>query len=376
MSQAVTKDPAANLASAASEAGLDSMVLLSPEAFTYATGVRIPSHTLMRWRSTAAVVTPAGVAATFTVDMEESTLANQLPDVEVRSWAEFRDDPMEVLAKLLMDLHGAGRTRIGIETDFVPVKAMRRLESLLPDVEWVACEDLVARCRSEKTPQELETIRWLSKASDDALADALDATRREDSENEIGARIITSLYDAGISEHRVLIVASGERSQYPNVGPTDRRLQACDVVRVEVFATAEGYQAGVARTAVVDEPAPKIAALWTHLRAARTAGLDVLRPGVDPRSVYRAYVDNLGPLRDRAIAFFGHGMGLDLHEPPFLSATSDDTVYEGSVLGIEPFAMLPDLRCGLQVKDVVVVTATGHQVLSDRLEGGELHVIG
>jgi Xaa-Pro aminopeptidase len=330
----------------------------------------------MRWRSTAAVVTPAGVAATFTVDMEESTLANQLPDVEVRSWAEFRDDPMEVLAKLLMDLHGAGRTRIGIETDFVPVKAMRRLESLLPDVEWVACEDLVARCRSEKTPQELETIRWLSKASDDALADALDATRREDSENEIGARIITSLYDAGISEHRVLIVASGERSQYPNVGPSDRRVQARDVVRVEVFATAEGYQAGVARTAVVDEPAPKIAALWTHLRAARTAGLDVLRPGVDPRSVYRAYVDNLGPLRDRAIAFFGHGMGLDLHEPPFLSATSDDTVYEGSVLGIEPFAMLPDLRCGLQVKDVVVVTATGHQVLSDRLEGGVLHVIG
>jgi Xaa-Pro aminopeptidase len=195
-----------------------------------------------------------------------------------------------------------------------------------------------------------------------------------DTEYAVGRRIIEALYASGISEHRTLIVASGERSWFPNVGPSQRVLRPGDVVRVEVFAGEGGYQAGVARTAVVGTPGPELVRQWAQVSGARSAALDLLRPGADPVAIYRAYVDALGPLGERAIVFFGHGMGLDLHEPPYLTATSTDPLEAGAILGVEPFVMIPGLF-GLQVKDVVALTAGGYDLLSDRLDGGALAVI-
>ncbi|HEY0185932.1 MAG TPA: Xaa-Pro peptidase family protein [Cellulomonas sp.] len=366
---------AARLAAGLDALGLDALVLLSPQSFTYATGLRVPTHAVMRWRHAAALVTRTGVEAVLTVDMEESTVRAGITDAAVHVWKEFREDAMAALAAMVTDHLGPGPLRLGVETDFVPVGAMDRLTALLPEVTWAPCEEVVARARTSKTPDELATVRSLAQASDAALAAALTASGPGDSEHTVGRRIVEALYSAGISEHRSLIVASGERSWFPNVGPSDRVLRPGDVVRVETFAGAGGYQAGVARTAVVGGPSAELRRAWSLVSGARAAALDLLRPGTDPTAVYRAYVEALGPLGDRAIVFFGHGMGLDLHEPPYLTATSTDPLEPGAILGIEPFVMVPG-SFGLQVKDVVALTEDGWTMLSDRLDGGELAVIG
>jgi Xaa-Pro dipeptidase len=175
-------------------------------------------------------------------------------------WREFKDDPMEALARLIGDVIATGPLTLGVETDFIPTGAMQRLTELLPQVTWVACDELVETCRASKTPSELSRVRDLVLAVDGALESALSASKAGDAEFEIGQRIIASVYATGITEHRILIVASGERSWLPNVGPSDRTIQPGDVVRVEIFGIQDGYQAGVARTAVVGAPSAQLAA--------------------------------------------------------------------------------------------------------------------
>ncbi|WP_432994210.1 M24 family metallopeptidase [Dactylosporangium sp. CA-233914] len=353
---------------------LDGTVLLSPQGFTYATGLRIVSHPLMRWRHAAALVGPNGVDGVLAIDMERAFVAGALPSARLAVWKEFVDEPMEVLARLVTDVWGSGPLRLGIELDFVPAGRFEILRSRLPQVQWVAADAALEQARARKSSQELDIVRMLSLAADRALLTALRSTAAGDTEAQVGERIISALYATGVSEHRFLIAATGEGSQYANAGPTDRVVRPGDVVRVEVFASHHGYQAGVARTAVVGRASDEVRWHWDVVSAARRAGLDLLRPGVDPRAVYAAYVEALGPLREHAIAFFGHGMGLDMHELPYISAHSTDEISEGAIIGIEPFAMIPG-RFGFQVKDVVAVTATGYEIVSDLLDGGELYVI-
>ena len=75
-----------------------------------------------------------------------------------------------------------------------------------------------------------------------------------DTEMDLGAALTRSVYEQGAEQFRLMIVATGKRSELPNVGPTDRVLQPRDVCRVEIFSMIGGYHAGVCRTAVVSEP--------------------------------------------------------------------------------------------------------------------------
>jgi Xaa-Pro aminopeptidase len=354
--------------------GVDAVVLLSPQAFTYATGLRIVSHPLMRWRHAAAVVGRNGIEGVMAIDMEEIFVSNVLPDVRLTVWREFIDEPMEALAGLLAQICGSDPVTLGIELDFLPVQRMRVLNELLPHVTWLGIDAQLERARARKTPSELDVVRSLSQAADGALESALRQTRVGDTEAQLGERIISALYATGVSEHKFLIAASGTQTQYANAGPTSKVIEAGDLLRVEVFAGSGGYQAGVARTGVMGTPSRDILEHWAIIRGARQAGLDLIKPGVDARAVYAAYTQALGPLSKHAIAFFGHGMGLDMHELPYISASSTDAIEEGAIIGIEPFAMIPD-RFGFQVKDVVAVTADGYEVISDRIDGGSLYII-
>lgn len=360
---------------AAAALQVDGIILLSPQGFTYATGLRIVSHPLMRWRHAAALVDARGVVGVLAIDMERAYVADALPQARLAVWKEFIEEPMEALAALIVDVWDDAPLRLGIELDFLPATRFEILRARLPHVEWVAVDAALEHMRARKTGDEIAIVRGLSLAADRALRTALESCSVGDTEAQVGERIISALYSTGVSEHRFLIAATGEGSQYANAGPTDRSVQPGDVVRVEVFAGSGGYQAGVARTAVVGEASDEVRWHWDILSGARRAGLELLRPGADPRAVYAAYVDALGPLSEHAIAFFGHGMGLDMHELPYLSANSTDEISEGAIIGVEPFAMIPG-KFGFQVKDVVAITDDGYRVVSDLLDGGELYVIG
>ncbi|MBM3487155.1 MAG: aminopeptidase P family protein [Alphaproteobacteria bacterium] len=355
--------------------GLDALVAISPENVAYATGFVVPSQPLMRWRHAMAVVTADGRTAMVSVDMEETTVRGRLADVETRIWGEFTDNPMQCLAALLSDL-GLARARVGLEFDYLPTRDYASLAARLPRAALVPAEALFDRLRQFKTPEEIALLRRLSRISDKAILDSFKAVKPGSSEMDIAAALTRSVYEQGAEHFKLMIVATGERSQLPNVGPSERRLAVGDVCRVEIFAIIGGYHAGVCRTAVVGKAPPEAERIYANLVACKYLVLDMIKPGASSRAVYEAFLRKFGELGLPPISFVGHGIGLHLHEEPYLGKYADTPLDAGTVLGIEPLCYRTGHGFGMQLKDMVRVTETGSELLSDVTDTDRLFVIG
>jgi Xaa-Pro aminopeptidase len=362
-------------------AGLDAMISCSPENFAYATGFVVPTQPLIRHRHAMVIVTADGKVEIFGVDMEATTIKKRAPDVPSRIWAEFSDDPMSVLADQLTAA-GLSGARLGIEMDYLPAGDYARLTKALPTARFEACENLLAELREIKSTEEIELLRKLSRIADQAITDALGAVRAGDSEMDIAGELTRRVYELGAEHFKLLIVATGERSQLPNVGPSTRKLQRGDICRVEIFSVIGGYQAGVCRTAVVQDAPPMAEKIWQHLVDCKYQIMEMVRPGASCRSIYDAFIKKLSEMNLPPISFVGHGIGLHLHENPYLGKTpilgrpgEDAQLKKDMVLGFEPLCYQTGYGFGMQNKDMLLVTASGSELLSEYANTDRLLVV-
>ena len=369
------QDVIARQVGAMKDAGLDALVSISPENFAYVTGFLSPTQPLMRWRHAMALVTSDAAVALVAVDMEASTIrAKSPPGTEIAVWREFELDAMSVQAALLRR-HGLAGARIGIEMDYLPAGDFAALREMLPEATFTAAQDILARLREIKTPEEIEVLRRLSRIADKAITEAYRSVRAGSSEMDLAAALTRGIYEQGAEYFKLMIVATGERSVFPNVGPTGRLLKTGDVCRVEIFPIIGGYHAGVCRTAAVGAAPPEAQRIWANLTECKYLLLDAIKPGASSRAIYELYLKKVGELGLPPISFIGHGIGLHLHEDPYLGPTGDRALEAGMVLGIEPLIYETGHGFGMQNKDMVLVTSTGCELMSDYLDTDELLVI-
>jgi Xaa-Pro dipeptidase len=375
------KDILERQAAAMRSHGLDAMISCSPENFAYVAGFVVPSQQLIRHRHAMVIVTASGTPAIFGVDMEATTIGRREPNVPTRIWAEFLDDAMAVLASQLTEL-GLAEKRIGIEMDYLPAGDFARLEKALPRAKFEACEHVLARLRQVKSAEEIFLLRKLSRIADQAITDALATVKAGDTEMDIAGRLTRNIYQLGAENFKLMIVATGDRSRLPNVGPSERKLQRGDVCRVEIFSVIGGYQAGVCRTAVVLNAPPKADDIWKLLVECKYQIMDMVKPGAGCRAIYDAFIAKLKKMNLPPISFVGHGIGLHLHEDPYLGKTpilgkpgTDAIIEENMVLGFEPLCYETGHGFGMQNKDMLLVTKTGSELLSDYANTDKLLVV-
>ena len=369
------QDVIARQVRAMSNAGLDAIVSISPENFAYVTGFLSPTQPIMRWRHAMALVTTDGATALVVVDMEANTIrAKAPPGTNIAVWREFKFDAMTVLADLLHK-HSLAKARIGIELDYLPAGDFSALRDALPDAAFSAAQDLLARLRQIKTPAEIDVLRRLSRIADKSITDAYHSVHAGSSEMDLAAALTRGVYVQGAEYFKLMIVATGERSVFPNVVPTERMLKQGDVCRVEIFPIISGYHAGVCRTAAVGAPPPHAERIWANLTACKHLLLDAIKPGASSRAIYELYLSKLSELGLPPISFIGHGIGLHLHEDPYLGPTQDQPLEAGMVLGIEPLVYETGFGFGMQNKDMVLVTSTGCELLSDYADTDRLLIV-
>lgn len=355
--------------------GLDALVTVSPENFAYVNGFVVPSQPLMRWRHALSVIGADGSRAIVAVDMEESTVRSKAPEVDLNIWGEFTDQPMQILGQLLSEM-GLAKSKIALELDYLSASDFRSLSTHLPDAQFSAGDELLARQRQIKTSAEIIKLRRLSLIADQSIADALKQVSAGDTEMDIAAALTKGVYTLGADSFKLMIVATGERSVYPNVGPSLRKLCRGDVCRIEIFAVQDGYQAGVCRTAVVGEAPQEAERVWRHLVECKYMVMDMIKPAASSRAIYDAFTTHMKKLDLAPISFIGHGIGLQLHEKPYLSRFSDVPLEAGMVLGIEPLVYDTGFGFGMQNKDMFLVTDSGCELLSDHTETDRLIGIG
>ena len=343
--------------------GLDAIIAISPENVTYVSGFVVPSQSLMRWRHAACILTADGRISMVAIDMEATTVKAHAGIDDLRIYREFTEDPMDKLAEALKDLK-LDTGKVGIEMEFLPARDFATLQRNVPNISWVAADAIFNKARQVKTANELALLRSLSKLTDKAIGDTLRQARVGMSEMELAGHLLTSLFAGGAESYKLMIIASGERSQFPNVGPTERKLKAGDLIRMEIFGQKNGYLTGVCRTAVVGDATPEQYRIWSNLIECKYLVMDLIKPGASCPAIYRKFLEKFSALGFEPISFVAHGIGLHLHEEPYMGRYGNETVEAGMVGAFEPLVYIPG-RFGMQNKDMFAVSATGCELLSD-----------
>ncbi|MDM0033434.1 Xaa-Pro peptidase family protein [Variovorax sp. J22P271] len=360
--------------------GLDAIVTTSPENFAYLNGFTVPSQSLLRHRHAIAILSADGAFSLLVVDMEEATVRGLAPNTQVAVWKEFSESAMKRLTDELRT-RGLSKARLGLEFKYLSAGDHLELSKLCPSATFETCDELLRDARQIKTTGEIDLMRRLARISDTAILRAMESVREGSSEFDFASALTTNVFSQGAEQFRLMIVATGERSQLPNVGPTGRRLQAQDVCRFEIFSLISGYQVGVCRTAVVGTPPPHAERIWAHLIDCKYMVMDLVKPGASCIEIYQRFAAKLAELDLPPISFVGHGAGLSLHEEPYMGRTAvigkqnDVILHENMVLGIEPLSYRTGYGFGMQNKDAILITADGCELLSDVTDTDRLFVI-
>jgi len=362
----------AKVCDAMADEQLDVLVPMSPENLAYASGAAPPSQKTVRSRLAGAILPSDGAdTEVFTVKLEAPLVTAQSRLDRVTAYEEFVEHPIDVLARSLRE-RGLADGRIGIEVTYLSHADHQRLAAALPGAQLRPVDALWEELRLIKTPGEVELIRDIGRAAERITRECCALVGPGSTERELGNAITERYHAAGGDALTMLVVASGERSAHLNGPPTGKRLEPGDIVRTDVIGTARHYYSDVARTAVVGEPSPEQRKIYGLLLDVHQRCLEAVRPGAISSDIYAIYHDAVAAAGLPAYHFVGHGLGVTLHEEPFINPLQSVVLREGMVLCIEPLTSVEG-RFGMQIEDELLVTADGCELLT---QAGDILRIG
>jgi Xaa-Pro aminopeptidase len=233
-----------------------------------------------------------------------------------------------------------------------------------------ATERIVEEARLVKDAYEIATLRDAAARLTPVAASAFEAVTTGGSERSVAAVLEAALRRAGYERPSFdTIVASGPNSALPHHRAGDRILSSGDLVVLDFGGVLDGYCSDLTRTVSIGPPSPESRRLYAAVYEAQRAAIESVCPGVESVTVDAAA---RSILQERGLgeAFghgTGHGLGLDVHEEPRISRPRADIpsvrLEPGMVVTIEPGAYLPGFG-GVRIEDDVLVTETGHEVLT------------
>lgn len=270
------------------------------------------------------------------------------------------NDQLAVIGRLLGE---AGVRRVACEAAAVSVSRFQAWRAAWPEVEIVPREGLVEALRMVKEPGEIALIRRAMALAEEAFRLILPEVRPGRRERDLALDLEVAMRRSGADAAAFdFIVASGPRSSLPHGGPTERVIEAGDLVTFDFGARYLGYHSDITRTvlagAAVD---PRQREVYETVRAAQAAGLAAVRPGATGAAVDRAAREVIAAAG--YAGFFGHGtghgVGLEIHESPRLApGREEDVLAAGMVVTVEPGIYIPGWG-GVRIEDTVLVTEDG-----------------
>ncbi len=335
-------------------AGIDAVCLSIGSDLPYLTGFR--AHPFERLTMLVLTVTGESVVVVPTL---EAPLISPVEDAfEIRPWNET-EQPIAIVSDIL----GAAKTiAVGSETWSRFTLALQDADS---SRRWIDAEEIMARLRIVKSKDEVDLLR-AAGATVDRVAESLDEMQFSGrTELELSREITQRTIDAGHESVEFCIVASGPNGASPHHAPADRVVAPGDAIVVDFGGYQNGYCSDTTRNFVVGSPPDGYEHAYAVLHDAQRTATEAVAPGVTTESidaVARGVIDDAG-YGDRFIHRLGHGIGLDVHERPYL-VEGDTTVLEpGMTFSIEPGIYTPG-SWGMRIEDIVTVTETGVESLN------------
>ena len=291
---------------------------------------------------------------------EQSEAETSQASVDVR--IEITNDaPKEILAAA-----ASGVGRIGLEAASVSWADQRKYAGWFDAAELVPTTGVVERCRQFKDDGEIQRMAAAAAIADAALAEIRPMLADGPTEQEVALALDTAFRRLGAETSAfTTIVAGGPNAALPHIRPTDRPIAPGELVIMDMGAVVDGYRSDMTRTMAVGEPDPEAQRVFETVREAQHLGVEQVAPGApisDVDKACRNHIDAAG-WADAFVHGTGHGVGLDIHEQPWVRATATEPLEVGQVITVEPGVYLPGF-CGARVEDTVVVTDSGPRRLT------------
>jgi Xaa-Pro dipeptidase len=352
-----------HLTIALSQAGLDAVMLNPGPTFAYLTGV---SFHLME-RPVVLLVAPGKRPVLVLPELEK--LKVDLFPYPVDAFC-YGENPVEwdaVFHKAVNSLNLDGR-KIGVEPRQLRLLEFRHVRAGAPEADYPDASEALASLRLRKDEAEVAAMRSAVKVAEEALEATIPSIKAGETEKQIAAELMVQLLRHGSQAELPFspIVSSGPNSANPHASPSERKLQAGDLLVVDWGARVDGYISDLTRTFAIGEVEPELRKIAEIVLEANAAGRAAGRPGVPCANIDKAarHVIEQAGYGEYFTHRTGHGIGMEDHEDPYMRSDNMQMLYPGMAYTVEPGIYLPG-RGGVRIEDNVVVTHEGVDVLSD-----------
>ena len=261
----------------------------------------------------------------------------------------------------------SGIARVGLEaTDVTWARQQAFAKEWFPDAELIPTEGVVENLRRVKDAGELYRMREAARIADDALATVRPLLAGGITEADFAIALDFEIRKLGASGNSFeTIVAAGPNGAKPHARPSARVIQEGELVVLDFGAIVDGYCSDMTRTVCAGEPSSDLQHMVDVVAESQRAGVAAVRAGAKAADVDKVCRDVIADAGwgEAFMHSTGHGVGLDIHEAPWVSATSTDTLAPGHVVTVEPGVYLEGLG-GVRIEDTLVVTDDGSYPLT------------
>jgi Xaa-Pro dipeptidase len=255
-----------------------------------------------------------------------------------------------------------------LAVDALNIESWRALAKLLGGEKVLTADPrFVRELRKVKDAEEIELMRKAAELTSEGMRVAREVVAAGVKEYEVAAEIEYAMRKQGsYGTAFETIVASGSCSAFPHGGCSDREIRKGDLVVVDVGATYKFYRSDMTRTLVAGKPSEKQKKLYQIVKTAQEKAFEAVKPNVkakDVDAVARKVIADAG-YGEYFVHSLGHGVGLEVHEPPTLSPESKEVLAVGNVVTVEPGIYLIGYG-GIRIEDTVLVQRNGAEKLTN-----------
>lgn len=254
--------------------------------------------------------------------------------------------------------------KVGYESDFVTIDRFNTWKKFNKKMVNINSQSL----RIIKDLEDRNNIDKAGQIAFEALEFTIKNIKEGMTEKQIGRVLENKMYELGSEENAFdTIVASGPNGSLPHHQPSDRKIENNELITIDFGATVNGFRSDITRTIKFGDSIPKqLLEIYEVVKQAQMKGIEAVKPGVTTNqidAVCRKYIKDAG-YEKYFVHGTGHGLGMDVHELPYVTFKKDLDVelIEGHVITVEPGIYIPNLG-GVRIEDDILVTVNGYKIL-------------
>lgn len=306
------------------------------------------------------VVSPHEAPVMVVPALEKLATSKYATYFELLDWRDG-EGPQGRLQQILAKAAGEVRSAVGAR---LASMFLLELQKVLPQAQWTVATEVLKKLRITKSAEEIKLLKEAAWCADRAFDDIINLQFSGRSEREVMGDVNRLLVNYGQDQPLFCIVGSGANGAQPHHHTGDKVIQPGDMVVLDFGGSKAGYCSDMTRTVLVDggNPDKNYEEVYNLVNAANAAAHNQAKPGVSCESIDAAArkVITDGGYGEFFVHRTGHGIGMEVHEEPYIVTGNQTVVEPGMAFSNEPGIYLPG-RFGVRIEDIVVVTDNGSE---------------